>query len=287
MNTNRIINQIKKLHLAIEHDSKESLNKAIQIGEILEQQKQELGHGNFIKWIKTDLPFAERTARRYLNLHKNKTKIEEHKVETLVDAYNLLSDTQSKLPYQQNSTTKDSTIYTPKPVSDYLHNILSPVIDPAVVLDPAIGKGSLTNPWKNKKSTIIGVDIEQGCKKYCDTFIQGKFEDIETWDFEHPDLIVCNPPFNDAAGRSLYPEVFLRKCFLFFGEKVKVVMVVPMGFRLNQRLESERWKYLSNSKARITSIISLPLDCFEALFHTEILCFNIPKLKPHYFLFQG
>lgn len=154
------------------------------------------------------------------------------------------------------------------------------------MLDPALGRGSLTEPWKNKKTKIIGIDIDAKCEKYADTFICSRFEDIEKWDYEAPDLILCNPPFNNAGGGNLYPEVFLRKCFSLFGEKAKVVMIVPMGFRLNQTLNSERWKWLCQSQAQITSIISLPLDCFKLKFHTEILIWNIPKLKPHYFLYQ-
>ena len=84
----------------------------------------------------------------------------------------------------------------------------------------------------------------------------------------------------------MYPELFMRKIVELWGEKKKIVMVVPMGFRLNATLRSERWNWLKNSKLRITSIISLPINIFEAKFHTEILCFNIPKLKPHYFLYE-
>ncbi len=58
-----------------------------------------------------------------------------------------------------------------------------------------------------------------------------------------------------------------------------------MGFRLNQRKISKRWKWLRDNCPPITSIISLPLDIFDNVqFHSEILIFNVPKLKPHYFL---
>ena len=56
-----------------------------------------------------------------------------------------------------------------------------------------------------------------------------------------------------------------------------------MGFRLNCGKTSKRRKKLMNDYPDITSIISLPVDVFEGVkFHTEILCFNIPQLKPHY-----
>ena len=56
-----------------------------------------------------------------------------------------------------------------------------------------------------------------------------------------------------------------------------------MGFRLNCSKKSKRRKKLINDYPPISSIISLPLDIFEGVkFHTEILCFNCPWLKPHY-----
>ena len=58
-----------------------------------------------------------------------------------------------------------------------------------------------------------------------------------------------------------------------------------MGFRLNQRINSTRWKKIRDEYPPISTIISLPLDIFEdTLFHSEIIGFNTDKLKPHYFL---
>ena len=184
--------------------------------------------------------------------------------------------------YHKNQ--KNSTIYTPNSVSKYLYEILHTHINPKVILDPSIGQGSLIKPWRNKKCTIIGIDIDKRSKNYCDKFIHSKFEDVESWPHKIPDLILCNPPFNGAAGRKLYSEVFLRQIVGLFGNKVPVVLFAPMGFRLNLTVNSSRWNWLINT-IDISSIISLPKNCFnEVIFHTEILVFNVPKLKPHYFL---
>ena len=157
-------------------------------------------------------------------------------------------------------------------------------ISPKVILDPSIGRGSLIKPWRNKKCRIIGIDIDKQSKNYCDKFIHSKFEDVESWSYKMPDLILCNPPFNGATGRKLYSEVFLRQIVELFNNKVPVVLFTPMGFRLNLTVNSSRWNWLI-STIDISSIISLPKNCFnEVIFHTEILIFNMPKLKPHYFL---
>ena len=100
-----------------------------------------------------------------------------------------------------------------------------------------------------------------------------------------PDLVLCNPPFNGAAGKQLYPEVFLRHAFRLFGETVPIVLFTPMGFRLNQRRRSARWRWLRDTRANLTSIVSLPLDIFPGVeFHAEILIFNVKGIRPHYFL---
>ena len=180
------------------------------------------------------------------------------------------------------SKPKNSTIYTPEQVSVYLYNVLSKHIQPEVVLDPAIGKGSLVIPWANGRY-IIGVDIDKQGKKYCNTFIHGKFEDIETWSHQTPDLIVCNPPFNGAEKRRLYPEVFLRHMVELFGNMTPMLMVVPIGMRTNICVKSNRWQWMMKN-LDISSIITLPIDCFGPKFHTEILVFNVSGLKAHYFL---
>jgi hypothetical protein len=105
-----------------------------------------------------------------------------------------------------------------------------------------------------------------------------------------------NPPFNvdettafyikkNYSGRPLLPEVWLKKTVELFGKNVPIAMFTPYGFRLNQSLNSKRWKCFSNGEyPEITSIVSLPKDVFQnVLFHSEILLFNLPQLKGHYF----
>lgn len=190
--------------------------------------------------------------------------------------------TVSRNKYHKNK--KNSTIYTPPKVSEYLYEILHTEINPSVILDPSIGRGSLVKLWEHETRTIIGVDIDRNSENYCEIFIHSKFEKLTSWPFEIPDLILSNPPFNGAGSNKLYSEVFLRKIVELFGNKVPIVLFAPMGFRLNQTLRSSRWNWLKET-VEISSIISLPCDCFDKVkFHIEILIFNIPKLKPHYLL---
>jgi len=112
-----------------------------------------------------------------------------------------------------------------------------------------------------------------------------RFEDIESWEMRWPDLVLVNPPFNNAPKRQFYPEIFLRKITELFGTNIPVVLFTPMGLRLNQKKTSSRWQWARDYGPRITSIVSLPLDVFpDVKFHSEVLLFNVPNVQPHYWL---
>ena len=141
------------------------------------------------------------------------------------------------------------------------------------ILDPSSGAGALTKPWKGAK--VIAFETARGqdffaCPGHVDC-----------------DLVLCNPPFNNESGegRAFLPQSFLERILQAVAAKTPIVLVTPMGMRLNQRKTSARWRWLRDHCPAITSIISLPLDIFEnVLFHSEILLFNMPRLNPHYFL---
>ena len=189
---------------------------------------------------------------------------------------------------------KASNIKTPYRVCDFLADLLEDKIkqnkDKEVIVDIGCGDGRLAQGFYNWER--IGIDIKKA-KKYqaLDIFIKANFLKMQKLNFNVNDvsLVLCNPPFNNKKGRELLPEVFLKKIFELFGEKVPVVLFVPMGFRLNQRVKSKRWQYFRDEcSAKITSIISLPLDIFSGVeFHSEILIWNIKGLKPHYWIPKG
>ena len=205
---------------------------------------------------------------------------------------------------------KSSTIYTPVGVARFLFDILHVSVETAVahrvrfvldkgrpcpecaplqtatVFDPAIGSGRLTDPWFHAGSYTLGCDRDISLHSYCHGNWEGKFEDFAWPDGRRlPDLVLCNPPFNGAPAKQLYPEVFLKHIFELFGPTTPTVMFVPMGLRLNQRRKSKRFRWLRDCGAEITSIISLPLDTFpDVEFHCEILIFNVAGIKPHYWL---
>jgi type I restriction enzyme M protein len=166
---------------------------------------------------------------------------------------------------------KPSDIETPIWVSRFIHDlVVKHMGEPNVILDPCAGNGRLTRFYKN--SQVIEYEIKRGS----DFLMEEAVIDC--------DLVLCNPPFNLGVGRELGSFRFLKHIFEICGYDVPVFLITPMGFRLNQRKKSERWKRLIQHE--ISSIISLPLDCFkDTLFHCEILVFNMPQLKPHYYCY--
>ena len=52
-----------------------SVDDAIRIGELLTEQKDEVGHGNWGAWLKTNVKFSTATARNYMRLYKYRDKV--------------------------------------------------------------------------------------------------------------------------------------------------------------------------------------------------------------------
>tara|TARA_R110001632_G_scaffold74338_1_gene170181 strand:- start:1118 stop:1651 length:534 start_codon:yes stop_codon:yes gene_type:complete len=140
------------------------------------------------------------------------------------------------------------------------------------ILDCCSGDCRLTKNFSNSK--IINYEIKEG-KDFL----------LETNKIDC-DLCIFNPPFSlDNGKKELAAETFLDKVIELCGDKIEIIMICPMGFRLNQTIRSKRLKKMKNIYPEISSIISLPVDTFENTnFHTEILCYNTQYLKAHYFV---
>lgn len=186
-------------------------------------------------------------------------------------------------------TERLSTIYTPIPTAKWIYKLVKHV-KPKWILDPCVGSGNFIAPWFGRVETV-GVDvdpqpIENTLLPKDFHFIMKAFENCKREQFPHDlPLVLCNPPFNGHWQRKHYPDVFLMKILELFGPAVPIVFCCPMGFRLNQRKESSRVSQYRINLPEIKSIISCPIDLYpETQFHTEILLFNIKRVKPHYWL---
>lgn len=189
---------------------------------------------------------------------------------------------------------KNSTVYTPPGVSRFLFDILNKHIDRnGFILDPCVGAGSLLIPFIESGFRTMGIDIaDQGCP---DTIVRD-FISVQPGEIETPALVIANPPFNLSettreqvvrffGSRPLLPEVWLYKIVQLWGSNIPIALFAPYGLRLNQTLTSKRWrKFVTGVYPEITSIVALPKDVYDGvLFHSEVLIFNMPSLKGHYF----
>jgi hypothetical protein len=172
---------------------------------------------------------------------------------------------------QMNKGKKRSDTPTPDYIIDFLSDLIKSKYKPHTILDPCAGDGRLTKHFDCNK-------INYEIKDNKDFLKEDKPIDC--------DMVIMNPPFNlNGVGRKLSVEVFLDKVLELCDKNVPIICITPMGLRLNQKKSSKRWRKMRDDYPPITSIISLPLDAFEdTLFHCEILCFNMDKLNPHYYL---
>ena len=170
----------------------------------------------------------------------------------------------------ENKGDKKSDTPTPIWLCDFLYELLS-VNEYKNILDPCCGDKRLTKNFKN--SNIINYEIKEG-KDF-----------LKETNKIHCDLVIMNPPFNVGTGRKLAVETFMDKVLELCNNNIPILMICPMGFRLNQRNNSKRWRKMKQDYPEITTLISLPIDTFEdTLYHSEIVCFNTSFLKPHYFI---
>jgi Protein of unknown function (DUF3102) len=78
--------RIKSGHSSLIGLGRRYVEHAISIGEDLIQAQVLVGHGNFLKWVKDNCGFTDKTAERYMKFAKNKTKLmamEKVKFETI------------------------------------------------------------------------------------------------------------------------------------------------------------------------------------------------------------
>lgn len=81
-------NEINQLHGELIGLFRQSIDKAVQIGERLTEVKKSLPHGEFTSWMKEHISFSDRTGRNYMKLFNNKDKALE--AGSISEAYRLI-----------------------------------------------------------------------------------------------------------------------------------------------------------------------------------------------------
>jgi hypothetical protein len=85
---------IEQLHGEIESSLKEfvagSVDKAIRIGQLLEEQRRKTPHGEWKSWVNNNCPFSEATSKNYRMLYKRQEEVKKLTVSSLGDIYRAL-----------------------------------------------------------------------------------------------------------------------------------------------------------------------------------------------------
>ena len=96
------VQKANALHNEITESVKSSIQKAIQIGELLSKAKAEQPHGTWLEFVKANYTFSPRMAQNYLRLYRNKDELNAKPVSHLKDAINLLAEPKDDEPVEIN-----------------------------------------------------------------------------------------------------------------------------------------------------------------------------------------
>ncbi len=99
--------EIKKELAELNQSLKMSVQKAIYIGQLLTEQKEFIGHGNFLSWLEDNLDIGKSIAYQYIKLNEYKNKIP--KIGNLSEAYQQI-ETIERQEKQSNEERKRSLI---------------------------------------------------------------------------------------------------------------------------------------------------------------------------------
>jgi hypothetical protein len=101
------IQEINELHRQIVDAAVTSFEKAIRIGELLTAQRENVAHGGWLPWLKSNVQFTDRTARNYMRVFENRDRLKLESVSDLPSAYRLLSDAGAQSPEVSDQTAQD------------------------------------------------------------------------------------------------------------------------------------------------------------------------------------
>lgn len=84
--------EIRRLHEEVRMHARFALEHAIELGALLQKQRDVTKHGDWLPWIKANLPFDARTAENYLRVYKERDFLKSENVSNLAEAYRTLAE---------------------------------------------------------------------------------------------------------------------------------------------------------------------------------------------------
>ena len=98
--------------------SHRTIEDAIRIGQLLAEQKEEMPHGDFLKWIASELPFKTDTAERFMSMWVCRDKI--RSLRNLQEAYTAVKQLKSEDRPKKEATQESARDSTFAPAEQHL-----------------------------------------------------------------------------------------------------------------------------------------------------------------------
>jgi len=144
--------EITRLHKEIVGHLRQSLDKAIRIGELLAEQKASLKHGEWGSWIDENISFTDRTARNYMRLYRKRDLIKTEGVSDLKQAYLVIA---KPLQLEQLPDEPAHMALTATQWEELIESINEDIEDERCHIKPYEGKlaDSMFGKWKDGSMT--------------------------------------------------------------------------------------------------------------------------------------
>lgn len=86
------LDEFLKLHAEISNLMVAGLDRALRAGKLLAEIKESLKHGQWLPWLKENVPVDERTVQRYMLVHRHRDRIKNDKMTDLFSALKLIQN---------------------------------------------------------------------------------------------------------------------------------------------------------------------------------------------------
>lgn len=202
---NEVVKSVQKLHNSILKDYRTTLKSAIQIGKILTKVKKELGHSNWLPWVKKYLPFSSHTATNYMNIYNYQDEIKKENVSNLNEAYHLLVNIKN----HHDTITRKRTKNYRKKFADK--------------------KSDFKNPKKgNYENQVIAGDNYDVMKEMLKQGMKNQYSGVVTSppynaSFHYSDTFNDNKPYNEFLKETLKPFPLYPKLLRKGGRVIYII----------------------------------------------------------------
>jgi len=124
--SNKVQDEMLEIHEEMHQAARKTVDHVIRLGELCEAKKEEVGHGNWEKWLTDNMPFSKAAARNYILAYRFKDVAKTLTVSDLSDLYRHLRDCKRKAKQKKKQTVTKRAKADPLPKEKVLPYTMSP-----------------------------------------------------------------------------------------------------------------------------------------------------------------